>query len=66
MSRSVWRPAPPAIVLLVVLVWSTAAVWGQSASTANGEWPTYGTQYIGVAISGRPYSGELLAFTLPK
>ena len=42
MSRGVWRPAPRAIVLLVVLVWSTAAVRGQSGGTANGEWPTYG------------------------
>ena len=42
MSRGVWRTAPRAIVLLVVLVWSTAAVRGQSGGTANGEWPTYG------------------------
>ena len=41
-SRGVWRPAPRAIVLLVVLVWSTAAVRGQSGAPANGEWPTYG------------------------
>ncbi len=43
MSRKAWRPAPRAMVLLAVLAWpSTAAVRGQSASTATGEWPTYG------------------------
>ena len=42
MSRRVWHSWLRAIVLLVVLMWSTAGARGQSAGTANGEWPSYG------------------------
>ena len=42
MSRRVWRLVLRAMVLFVVLVWSTAGVRGQSAGTAGGEWPAYG------------------------
>jgi quinoprotein glucose dehydrogenase len=39
--RREWQSLPATAIVVLVLAWTTTALWGQ-ADTKNGEWPTWG------------------------